>query len=194
VRVHRLDEAVLTALADKVLTPERLKEMLRELKLRLKKTKAGGDDLARTLNCELAELELATTRLYEAVEKGILPMDDTLTARAQKLKAKREAVLIELAGVRRSKEVPAAMLTAAHVESFGSVLRARLKAGGGSFPKRYLRQFVSEIRFDGSRLTMTGKKQALMAAALEQKAGGTMVPTSSHGWLLDLGSNQGPTD
>jgi site-specific DNA recombinase len=194
VPVHKLDQAVLTALADKVLTPGRLKEMLRELKLRLKKAQTGGDELARTLNRDLVELEQGTNRLYEAVEKGILPMDDTLTARAQKLKAKRETVLIELAGVRRSKEMPAAMLTAAHVESFGAVLRARLQAGAGSFPERYLRQFVTEIRYDGVRLTMSGKKHALMAAALEQKMGTTRVPTSGQSWLPDLGSNQGPTD
>ena len=194
VPVHKLDQAVLTALADKVLTPDRLKEILRELKLRLKKSQAGQDDQTRTVQRELAELELATNRLYEAVEKGILPMDDTLTARAQKLKGKREALFIELASIKRSKEMPVAMLTAAHVESFGVALRARLQAGVGGFPKRYLRQFVSEIRYDGSRLTMSGRKDALMVAALEKKMGTAGVPTSSLSWLPDLGSNQGPTD
>ncbi len=194
VPVHKLDQAVLAALADKVLTPQRLKEMLRELKIRLKKSQSGQNDQARTLRRELAELEAATGRLYEAVEKGIFPMDDTLRGRAQTLKGKRDAVLIELAGVRRSKEVPAAMLTAAHVESFGVALRAKLQAGGGSFPKRYLRQFVNEIRFDGSRVTMSGRKDALMAAALENEMGTAMVPTSGLSWLPDQGSNLGPAD
>ena len=74
--VAKLDRAVLTALADKVLTSARLKEMLRELKARLKKAQAGQDDRVRNLQRELTELGLATNRLYEAVEKGILPMDD----------------------------------------------------------------------------------------------------------------------
>ncbi len=43
----------------------------------------------------------ATGRLYEAVEKGFSPMDETLTARAQKLKSRRESLMIDLAGVRR---------------------------------------------------------------------------------------------
>ena len=63
-------------------------------------------------------------------------MDDTLTARAQKLKAGREALMIELAGARRSKEMPASMLTQARLDAFGSALRARLQAGVGGFPKR----------------------------------------------------------
>jgi site-specific DNA recombinase len=194
VPVEKMDRAVLTALADKVLTPERLKEMLRELKTRLKQAQAGHDDQARVLRRELTELEQATNRLYEAVEKGLLPMDNTLAARAQTLKGRRDSLLMELASVRRSKEVPAAALSAAHVEAFGAVLRARLQEGAGSFPKRYLRQFVSEIRFDGKRLTMSGRTDALLAAALEKKMGTARVPTSGLSWLPDLGSNQGPTD
>ena len=194
VPVAKLDKAVLSALADKVLTPERLKSMLRELKARLKSAQSGQDDQARVLQRELSELEQATNRLYEAVEKGILPMDDTLTARAQKLKGRREAVMIELATVRRAKEMPVAALSPAHVEAFGTALRARLQEGAGSFPKRYLRQFVSDIRYDGSRLMMSGRKDALLIAALEKKMGTAGVPTSSLSWLPDLGSNQGPTD
>ncbi len=194
VPMAKLDRAVLSALADKVLTPERLKEMLRELKARLKKAQSGQDDQARVLQRELAELELATNRLYEAVEKGVLPMDDTLTTRAQKLKGRRDALMIALASVRRSKEMPIAALNAAHVEAFGAALRSRLQEGSGSFPKRYLRQFVSDIRCDGKHVTMSGRKDALLTAALEKKMGTARVPTSSLSWLLDLGSNQGPTD
>ena len=194
VPMAKLDRAVLSALADKVLTPERLKEMLRELKARLKKVQSGQDDQVKVLQRELAELELATNRLYEAVEKGVLPMDDTLTARAQKLKGRRDALMIELASVRRSKEMPIAALSAAHVEAFGTALRSRLQEGSGSFPKRYLRQFVSDIRYDGKRVTMSGRKDALLVAAAQKEMGTARVPTSGLSWLPDLGSNQGPTD
>jgi hypothetical protein len=194
VPVGKIDRAVLAALADKVFTPDRLKEMLRELRARLKQTQSSQDDQTKVLQRELVELEQATGRLYEAVEKGFLPMDEMLTARAQKLKSRREALMIDLAGLRRAKEMPASMLTQANVEAFGSALRARLQAGEGGFPKRYLRQFVSEIRFDGSRLTMSGRKDALLAAAMDEKMGTARVPTSNQPWLLDLGSNQAPTD
>ncbi len=192
--VAKLDRAVLSALADKVLTPERLREMLRELKQRLRAVKASQEDQVHTLQRELDELELATNRLYEAVERGLLPMDDTLASRAQKLKARREALLIEIAGARRAKEIPLAALTGAQVEAFGQALRTRLLDGSGSFPKRYLRQFVSEIRFDGKRLTLSGSKASLLAAAAEKEMGTASVPTSGLSWLPDLGSNQGPAD
>lgn len=73
------------------------------------------------------------------------------------------------------------------------MLRARITDRAGGFSRRYLRQFVSEIRYDGQRVAMLGRKAALLAA-LEKEVGTAMVPTSSSVWLPDLGSNQGPTD
>ena len=118
-------------------------------------------------------------------------MDDTLSARAQKLKGRRDALMIELASVRRSKEMPIAALSAAHVEAFGVALRSRLQEGSGSFQKRYLQQFVSDIRYDGKRVTMSGRKDALLVAAAQKEMGTARVPTSGLSWLPDLGSNQG---
>ncbi len=49
VPMNKLDALVLTALADKVLTPERLKEMLREMKQHLKQAQAQQNDGLRVL-------------------------------------------------------------------------------------------------------------------------------------------------
>jgi site-specific DNA recombinase len=194
VSMPKMDGLVLAAFADKVLTPDRLREMLREMKGHLKNVHARKDDTVRVLQKELAELEQATNRLCEALEKDLIPMDELLRDRAQKLKARRDAVLVEMAGARRSTEMPVAMLSAKQVEAFGTALRTRLMDSSSGATKRYLRQFVGEIRFDGKRVVMRGKKAALLAAAAEKEMGTAGVPTSAHGWLLDLGSNQGPTD
>ena len=70
-------------------TPERLREMLQEMRLHLKKADSDQDETLGTLKKELVELETATNRLYEAVEKGLLPMDDLIKVKAQKLKSRR---------------------------------------------------------------------------------------------------------
>jgi site-specific DNA recombinase len=80
------------------------------------------------------------------------------------------------------------------VEAFSHALRARLLEGGAGFPKRYLRHFVTDIRFDGKRVTMTRRKAALLEAVAEKKMGTARVPTSSCRWLPDQGSNLGPAD
>ena len=194
VNMQKMDNLVLTAFADKVLTPERLKAMLQEMKQHLKQANSGQDETLRTLKKELIELETATNRLYEAVEKGLLPMDDMLKVRAQKLKSRRDAVLIEVAGSKRIKELPVALITARQLDAFSTSLRVRVLDRTAGFSKRYLREFVSEIRFDGERVVMRGKKAALLAAASQKEMGTSCVPSSATNWLLDLGSNQGPTD
>ena len=78
VPMKKMDDLVLAAFADKVLTPERLREMLQKMKRRLKHATSGQDDTLRTLKKELIEMGTATNRLYEEVEKGLLPMDDML--------------------------------------------------------------------------------------------------------------------
>ena len=192
--MQKMDGLVLAAFAEKVLTPERLRDMLQEMKRHLKQASAGQGEILRTLKNELTELETATNGLYEAVEKAFLPMDDMLKVRAQKLKARREAVLIEVAGTKRMKEIPATLLSARQIDAFSAALRARVLDRSVGFSKRYLRQFVSEIRFDGKRVMMRGKKATLLTAAAQNEKGTAWVPTSEPNWLLDLGSNQGPTD
>ena len=92
------------------------------------------------------------------------------------------------------KELPAAMLSTRQLDAFSTALRARVLDRTAGFSKRYLREFVSEIRFDGKRVVMRGKKAALLAAAAQKEMGTTGVPRSEPSWLLNLGSNQGPTD
>ena len=75
-------------------------------------------------------------------------MDDMLKVRAQKLKSRREAALIEVAATRRIKELPAAMLSAKQLDSFSAALRVRVLDRSAGFSKRYLREFVSETRFE----------------------------------------------
>jgi hypothetical protein len=43
-------------------------------------------------------------------------------------------------------------------------------------------------------VVMRGRKAALLVAAAQKEMGTTGVPSSASNWLLDLGSNQGPTD
>ncbi len=192
--MEKTDALVLAAFADKVLTPERMGAMLKEMKFHLKNAQARQDDTLGPLQKELTELETATNRLFEAVEKGLLPMDDMLRDRAQMNKARRDAVLIKIAGTRRQKEMPVSVLTARQLEAFTCALRTRVLDREGGFSKRYLKEFVSEIRFDGKRVLMRGKKAALLSAAAQKEKGTTRVPSSVSNWLLDLGSNQGPTD
>ncbi len=98
----------------------------------------------RELRKELVELDTAIERLYEAVEKGLLPMDDTLAGRAAKLKARRETLLRNIDGAGQARQAPLDLLSPATMEAFSRLMRRRLLDCSSGFPKRYLHELVSE--------------------------------------------------
>ena len=78
------------------------------------------------LNRQLKQTEERQHRLLEAIETGIVDLDETVQRRAQQLKSAREALLIELAGVRREQSIPADQLKASLVNTFATRLYTRL--------------------------------------------------------------------
>ncbi len=191
----KLDGIVLEALADKVFTPERVKTMLSELKERQKVSMLDHENQLRPLQKEFASIEQETIRLYEAVGKGFLPMDDSLNRHSHRLQARRQEILTAIAGYKRQKQMPLDLLKAKHINAFTTALRNKLLDRDSSFGKEYLRLLVSEIRIEGKEAKITGSYAAL-ASAVAEKNLGTLgrVPRFEPNWLPDLDSNQGPAD
>ncbi len=190
----KLDDLILKALIDKVASPERLQKMLKAMKSSLKDAQASENEHLAMLQKELAELDVGTSRLYEAVEKGFLPMDHSLQERSQKLKARRESILVEMAGSRHRKSIPLERINANQIQAFGDALRAKLIDSENGFSKQYLRLFVNEIRVSGNEVRMTGSEAVMMNAIAQKKMDTQKVPSFVHTWLPDLDSNQGPAD
>ncbi|MDE2252913.1 MAG: hypothetical protein KGL42_01385 [Betaproteobacteria bacterium] len=128
---------------------------------------------------------------------GMPPMDGMLSARVQRLKARRDAAMLEIAVARRTEGIPLTALSSSQLDAFATAMRWRALYRASGSSKRSLRQFVSGITFDGQsvRMRVQGKRAALLAAAMGEKMGtGNAVPISGMNWLPDLGSNQGPAD
>ena len=165
------EQIVLTTLADKVFTPSRVEIMLRELRTRQDAARSAEDARFQQLTRELKEIDTGITRLYEAVEKGLLPLDTTLQERSQKLQARRQDVLVASAALRDNWEVPLNKLTPIHVQKFTRGLRARLLDTASGFGKAYLNLLVDEIRLDGNELHVQGSYRALARAVSLSKEG-----------------------
>ncbi|MDZ4821372.1 MAG: recombinase family protein, partial [Planctomycetota bacterium] len=69
--MEKLDRLVLEALAEKVFAPSRVKALMAKLTKAMKSAHGEADASIGKLSKELKDLETATERLYEAVEKGI---------------------------------------------------------------------------------------------------------------------------
>ncbi len=186
------EQIVLTTLADKVFTPTRVEIMLRELRKRQRAARGTEDARLQELTRELKEVDAGIARLYEAVEKGLLPLDTTLQERSQKLQARRQAVLSAQAGLRNKWDVSANQLTTAHIAKFTRALKERLLDAESGFGKAYLNLLVDEVRLDGNELHIKGSYGALARAVTLSRQGKLgEVPSFVPEWRPHGDSNPG---
>ena len=193
--MEKLDELVLEQLAIKVFAPERMQEMMTELRKRIKSSKGGQQERINELNRQIKKTELRQQRLLEAIETATIELDEATQRRAQQLKSSREALFIELAGVRRDTSLPAVeYLKASQVDTFGKVLRQKLLAKGSPLAKNYLNILVDEIVVEGKAATIKGSYSALAETMQAIKKGNlnNQVPSFMHDWCARSDSNARP--
>ena len=193
--MEKLDKLVLQALADKVFSPSRVKTMLKEMQQRLKRSHTCQGDRLRPLNKELNSLQIASDRLYEAVEKGLLPMDSTLQDRAHKIQVRRQALLVEIAQLKHQGTMPLSTLRPNQIILFSNALKDRLLNNKAGFAKDYLKLLVEEIRAEGKEVRMRGSFAALAQAVTQTNKGiHGRVPSFVPKWLPGTDSNRRPSD
>jgi len=96
-------------------------------------------------------------------------MNSTLTERAHKLRAQRQALLTDMAGLRRLKHMPLEALGKKQIHAFTMALRARLLEKDRVFSKKYLKLLVEEIRYQNRQLVMKGSYTAKARAVGDSK-------------------------
>ena len=189
----KLDSAVLHCFAESIITPHRVKTLLDELNTRCKQENTTEKQESKKLKKELSKLEERRTRLYEAVEEGILPLDSSLKERAHKLQAKREEILASIAGINRKQSFPLAKINKQKIELFCHAIKEKLFDKSANFGKGYLQLLVDEILVDGNKIKMRGKKAAIAGAITKMDTPKKEVPIIVDAWLPGTGSNRRPS-
>ena len=114
-------------------------------------------------------------------------------ARAQQLKGAREAVLIEMASIRRSPQaLPADRVLPSQVGAFSKVIRAKLRDRASPFARDYLHAVVDSVVVHGDTATISGSHARLMGAIAGKKMGTGQVPTFIPDWRARRDSNSRP--
>ncbi len=190
--MEKIDALVMEQLAEKVFAKERLQTLMAELRKSIKSSKDDHQERINAINRKVKEVDERRNRLMEAIETGTIDLDETTQRRAQQLKASREALFIELAGVRRDTSLPSVeYLKASQVDTFGKVLRDKLFASGSPLAKSYLKILVDEIVVQDKTATIRGSYAAL-AETLEQIKMGNLskqVPSFIPNWCARRDSN-----
>ena len=150
VPMDRLDELVVSTLETRVLTTTKLQKILSVARTQLQQRGTADRQKLSHLQAELRKAEGRLSGLYEAVETGVLPLDGTLQQRMHRVKADRESLLIEMAGLRRLQTLPLERILPSQVEAFGKVMRRRLRDRSSTFARDYLRAVVDRIVVTGN--------------------------------------------
>ena len=108
-------------------------------------------------------------QLFEAVEKGLLPLADSLQQRAQKLKARREKILLEMAALKRQQAMLLNVIHPKKLDVFAKAMRKILLERRGATDKACLRLLVSEICTKRNQTEISGSYAALASAVLETR-------------------------
>ena len=190
--MEKTDQQVLNRLADKVFTTERVQSMMVSLRKRLKASKDNQQNRINELNRQVRLIEERQNRLLEAIETGVIELDETVQRRAQQNKSAREALFIELAGVRRDQSSSIDQLKASQVEAFAKTLKAKLLAKDSALAKSYLNLLVDEIVVKDGTAAIKGSYRALAhAVSIDKIKVGHLkqVPTSISDWCPRHESN-----
>ena len=186
--MDKTDDQVLHQLAEKVFNSERVKVMMVELRKRLKSSKDVQQARVNELNKQIALVAEKQNRLYEAIEAGVV-VDETLQRRAQQHKSAREALLLELASVRRVQTLPVDQIKTSQLDTFAKTLKAKLLAKDSALAKSYLNLLVDEIVVKDQTATMRGSHAALAQLAANQGNQSNQVPTFIPDWCARQESN-----
>ncbi|MDP2828024.1 MAG: hypothetical protein Q8O37_05400 [Sulfuricellaceae bacterium] len=130
--------------------------MLAELRRSASGAKDKEQEQVTQLQKQLKQTEERLNRIYEAVETGTLPLDETLQKRVDQLKSTRESIMIEMAGVRRSAAIPIERILPSQVDAFSKFIRAKLMDKDSALAKSYLQAVVDEIIVEGDEATIKG--------------------------------------
>lgn len=147
VPMPKLDELVLQNVADRLLAPARLTQMLEAIVERRPQQDQAVADRRRALETEIAHTKGKLARLYRAIEDGMVDLDPDLKERIQTLKNERD---IAQASLNRIAEQArnSAEITPERVEAFAALMREKLASGDAQARKAYLRSVISRIEVD----------------------------------------------
>ena len=182
IRMDKLDTLVTKHLADRLLEPQRLSEMLEALAARRAEKEMALDDRMASLECEAADADIRLRRLYRLVEEGLSELDEALKERIAALKAAQQVARGALARLKGDGRATV-RLGPSIIAEFGARMRQQITSGEIPFRKAYLRAIVDRIEVDHREVRILGRKDVLEQAVITNAAGREEVRSFAPKWL-----------
>jgi site-specific DNA recombinase len=158
--VAKLDDLVTESVCDRLLTTERLGQILEALVDKRSKQDAAVAERRAALERDLAAKKEKLAHLYRAIEEGVVDLDEDLKQRIQTLKNERDVAQASLERIDVQAR-NAVELTPERIEAFAKLMRTNLATGDTQARKAYLRSIISRIEVDDGRVRIIGEKASL---------------------------------
>ena len=185
----QLDQLVLGALADQLLTPERLVILLREA-IRHRRSLAANDATQRTaLRSSLKNAETKIERLLAAVAEGTIPDMALLRTKMNELNGQRDECARHLQILDTDLPELRQTLSKQQAATVATTLKRRLLDAPRALQRRYVRGLVSEIVVDREIAVISGPRAAIAAYASDPGRLGS-VPSFVREWRTGQDENE----
>ena len=188
VQMDRLDNLVTHHLMEKLLTGDRLWELLSTLATRRAERAASVDARSAALERDATNAEDKLKRLYKLIEDGVAEMDDLLKERITTLKGDRDRSREALARARGNVKAKSEVTEAA-VAKFGELMRHRIQAGETPARKAWLHSLIDRIEVDEGVVRLIGRKDLLEQCVIDGATGNPGVRTFVPEWRTRQDSN-----
>ena len=190
VPMDKLDGIVTHELVERVLHPERIKDVLSKVIERAANGQDRREEQRKKLHAERRDLESRSARILDAIETGNIDLDDQVKDRLSNLRQRKEENMRLVAMIERQLQASHHVLTPRKLEAFAKAMRGNLTGGNPALRQGYLRLFVDQVVVDDEEIRISGSTSAL-SNALEKAddfpAG--MVPSFVQDWRPQRDSN-----
>ncbi len=193
VSMDKLDRLVVEGVADKLLVPSRVEEILGALSSRSAAKDRAVAERRHQLEAELDTIRSKLSRLYSAIEEGVIDLDGDLKERISQLKTKREIAEASLAQIAANVSAKAT-ITPQKVSAFTELMRDKLRNGDVRARKDWLGSVLERIEVGDDVVKIIGNKQVLAAAVTGQNTAPANVRGFVRKWRARQDSNLLPQD
>ena len=184
----KLDALILDNVKDQLLAPARLEDILCKLVERRNSREAEVAERRFSLEAQRDQTKDKLSRLYRAIEEGVVELDPDLKTRIQSLKQERNLAetaieqILDTASTRTQ-------ITPNRLAVFSALVRDKLENGDIHARKAYLRAVVSRIEVGDKNIRIIGEKTALERAVTTTLTGGIPVSGLVRKWCTRQDSN-----
>jgi site-specific DNA recombinase len=186
----KLDELVMDALLERVLSPERMSTLIEEWRRTVTAADGGAKQILKSLLSREREAMARIGQLYDALEQRLIGDQDIFRARMAAAEGELRDIRGQIAACKNELHSLANAIQPKKLATVSAQLAELLQTGDLNLRKAYVRLFIQEVEVGGREINIVGSKDALAKAeAYIPKNPQYTVPFSMEAWRPRRDSN-----